>query len=215
MNMILMLILGQSLEFPPQFNGEPGQFIAVKPTKMEGKTVQYYAIDPGLNVFPASLLSDPTATVVTSVTPGTYRLLAWTAVGDKPSPASLIRVNIQALPLPNPPKPADPLRDDIESIWGSLLESDKEATRSSMVSVYKQCAATANRQLKTIGDLFEVLAGETSRLPKDRMMPIRKRIALEVEKIAGNDESAVYSEGQRLALVSMFTRAASILETLK
>ncbi len=79
MNMILMLILGQSLEFPPQFNGEPGQFIAVKPTKMEGKTVQYYAIDPGLNVFPASLLSDPTATVVTSVTPGTYRLLAWTA----------------------------------------------------------------------------------------------------------------------------------------
>lgn len=215
MNMILMLILGQSLEFPPQFNGEPGQFIAVKPTKMEGKTVQYYAIDPGLNVFPASLLSDPTATVVTSITPGTYRLLAWTAVGDKPSPASLIRVNIQALPLPNPPKPADPLRDDIESIWGSLLELDKEATRSSMVSVYKQCAATANRQLKTIGDLFEVLAGETSRLPKDRMMPIRKRIALEVEKIAGNDESAVYSEGQRLALVSMFTRAASILETLK
>lgn len=215
MNMILMLILGQSLEFPPQFNGEPGQFIAVKPTKMEGKTVQYYAIDPGLNVFPASLLSDPTATVVTSVTPGTYRLLAWTALGDKPSPASLIRVNIQALPLPNPPKPADPLRDDIESIWGSLLESDKEATRSSMVSVYKQCAATANRQLKTIGDLFEVLAGETSRLPKDRMMPIRKRIALEVEKIAGNDESAVYSEGQRLALVSMFTHVSSILETLK
>lgn len=215
MNMILMLILGQSLEFPPQFNGEPGQFIAVKPTKMEGKTVQYYAIDPGLNVFPASLLSDPTATVVTSVTPGTYRLLAWTALGDKPSPASLIRVNIQALPLPNPPKPADPLRDDIESIWGSLLESDKEATRSAMVSVYRQCAATANRQLKTIGDLFEVLAGETSRLPKERMMPIRKRIALEVEKIAGNDESAVYSEGQRLALVSMFTHVASILETLK
>lgn len=215
MNMILMLILGQSLEFPPQFNGEPGQFIAVKPTKMEGKTVQYYAIDPGLNVFPASLLSDPTATVVTSVTPGTYRLLAWTAVGDKPSPASLIRVNIQALPPPNPPKPSDPFRDDIESIWGSLLESDKEATRSAMVSVYKQCAATANRQLKTIGDLFEVLAGETSRLPKDRLMPIRKRIASEVEKIVGNDESAVYSEGQRLALVSMFTRAASILETLK
>lgn len=215
MNMILMLILGQSLEFPPQLNGEPGQFIAVKPTKMEGKTVQYYAIDPGLNVFPASLLSDPTATVVTSVTPGTYRLLAWTALGDKPSPASLIRVNIQALPLPNPPKPADSLRDDIESIWGSLLESDKETTRSAMVSVYKQCAATANRQLKTIGDLFEVLAGETSRLPKDRMMPIRKRIALEVEKIAGNDESAVYSEGQRLALVSMFTHVSSILETLK
>jgi hypothetical protein len=46
-------------------------------------------------------------------------------------------------------------------------------------------------------------------------MPIRKRIALEVEKIAGNDENAVYSEGQRLALVSMFTHAASILETLK
>jgi UDP-2,3-diacylglucosamine pyrophosphatase LpxH len=83
------------------------------------------------------------------------------------------------------------------------------------VSVYKRCASTANRQLKTIGDLFEVLAGETSSLPKDKLMPIRKRIASEVEKIAGNDENAVYSEGQRLALVSMFTHAASILETLK
>lgn len=215
MNMILMLILGQSLEFPPEFKGEPGQFIAVKPTKMEGKSVQYYPIDQGLSVFPAALLADPTATVVTSVTPGTYRLLAWTAVGDKPSPASLIRVNIQALPLPTPPKPSDPLRDDIESVWGALLESDKDATRSAMVSVYKRCAQTANRQLKTIGDLFEVLAGEASSLPKDKLMPIRKRIAFEVEKIAGNDENAVYSEGQRLALVSMFTHAASILENLK
>jgi hypothetical protein len=215
MNMILMLLLGQSLEFPPEFKGEPGQFIAVKPSKMEGKSVQYYPIDQGLSVFPAALLADPTATVVTSVTPGTYRLLAWTALGDKPSPPSMIRINIQALPLPNPPKPNDLLREDIESIWGSMLESDKEATRSAMVSVYRQCANTANRKLKTIGDLFEVLAGETSNLPKDKLMPIRKRIASEVEKIAGNDENAVYSEGQRLALVSMFTHVASILETLK
>lgn len=215
MNMILMLILGQSLEFPPEIKGEPGQFIAVKPTKIEGKTVQYYPIDSGLSVFPASLLSDPTATVVTSVTPGTYRLLAWTALGDKPSPASLIRINIQGLLPPTPPKPTDTLREEIESMWGGLLESDKESTRLAMVNAYKQCADTANRTFKSIGDLYDNLATITSKIPKDKLLPIRKRIVSEIEKIVGNDPDSVYSEGQRLALVSLFARAAAILEGLK
>lgn len=215
MNMIMMLILGQSLEFPPEFRGEPGQFIAVKPIKTEGKTVQYYPMDSGLSVFPGALLADQTATVVTSVTPGTYRLLAWTATGDKPSPATLIRINISALPLPNPPKPADPLREDIESMWGSMLDPDKEATKTAMIGAYRQCAATSNRQFKTIGDLFDGIALEASRIPKDKLMPIRRRISAEIEKIAGSDAGAAYEEGQRLALVSMFTRIVAILEGLK
>lgn len=218
MGFVILLMLGQTLDFPAEFKGDPGQFIAIKPNKTEGKVVQYYAIDSGLNVFPASLLSDPTATVVTSVAPGVYRLLAWTAVADKPSPASLIRVNIQGPQPPSPPappKPTDTLQEEIASMWGAILEQDKNASKSSLISAYKQCSLTANRQFKTLGDLYEALAIDTAKVGKDKLMPIRKRVASEIEKIVGSDPEAAYLEGQRLALSSLFSRISAILEDLK
>jgi len=106
---LVLLLCGQTIEIPEKISGVPGQFIPVRPTKTDGKIVQYYPIDEGLSVFPAALLADTTATVVTSVKPGTYRLLAYTAVGDKPSAPVVVTIIIgnggPIPPLPPPPPP--------------------------------------------------------------------------------------------------------------
>lgn len=106
---LVLLLCGQTIEMPEKITGIPGQFIPVRPTKTDGKVVQYYPIDDGLSVFPASLLADTTATVVTSVSPGRYRLLAYTAVGDKPSVPVVVTIIIGGGPVPpTPPVPPGP-----------------------------------------------------------------------------------------------------------
>lgn len=73
---------------PAEITGEPGAFIAVRPTT-NGKQVPYLATTPGLNVFPADMLRDATSTVVTAQT-GRYQLVAYTAIGDVPSDPAVV-----------------------------------------------------------------------------------------------------------------------------
>lgn len=206
-----LLAIGQIMEFPSEFRGELGQFITIKPTKTDGKIIQYYAVDPGLSVFPANLLVDPTATVVSAVQPGNYRLLAWTAIGDKPSPASLIRVTIGKV---NPPMPIDSLQLDIESIYAALSEPDKEATRATMAQVYRVCGEKS-KTATTTNDLFLKLQAETQKIPQGKLTPIRRRITTEIEKIVGSDPDAQLTAQQQKTLGELFYRVYVILEGLK
>lgn len=91
---------------PAEITGEPGAFIAVRPTT-NGKQVRYLATTPGLNVFPADMLRDPTATVVTAQT-GRYQLVAYTAIGDVPSEPAVVSIVVGAAPPPVPPNPPTP-----------------------------------------------------------------------------------------------------------
>lgn len=211
MLILAILVAGQALEFPPDFKGEPGQFVTIKPTKTEGKMVQYYAIDPGLSVFPAALLVDPTATVVSAVQPGHYRLLAWTAVADKPSPPSLIRVSIGKV---SPPAPIDPFRMDLESIYAALNEPDKDSTREAMIRVYRACGEKS-KSATTVGDLFTKLQGQTQTLPSGKLIPLRKRIGDEVEKVVGNEPETQLTANQQSALADIFYRVCLFLEGVK
>jgi len=208
---LAILVLGQTLDFPTEFKGDPGQFVTIKPTKTDGKMVQYYAIDPGLSVFPAALLVDPTATVVSAVQPGNYRLLAWTAVADKPSPASLIRVSIGKVNPPMPTPPIDSLQLDIESMYAALNEPDKDATRRSMVQVYRTCSEKS-KTATSVNDLFARLQEQTQKIPQGKLMPIRRRISSEIEKIVGTDPDTQLTPQQQNALADLFNRTSVYLE---
>lgn len=109
---LILALFGQNIEMPATVTGDPGQFIAIRPTKTDGKIVQYFPLDAGLSVFPAALLNDTTATVVTAVKVGRYRLLAYTALGDKPSLPVIVTVVVgdgKPEPIPVPPVPPMPV----------------------------------------------------------------------------------------------------------
>lgn len=208
---LAVLAIGQTMDFPTDFRGEPGQFITIKPNKIDGKVVQYYSIDPGLSVFPANLLVDPTATVVSAVQPGNYRLLAWTALADKPSSASLIRVTIGKVA---PPMPIDSLQFDIESIYAALNEPDRETTRAAMVQAYRACSKKSETAT-TVNDLFLKLQDETQKIPQGKLLAVRRRISSEIDKIVGSDPDSQLTVQQQKALADLFNRVCAILEGLK
>lgn len=106
--MILFLSLflaAQDLKLPAEVQGTPGAFITIL-AETTGKRVKFVCLDPGLSVFPAELLANPKATVVSGVTPGRYRVLGYTAAGDLPSEPAICSVVIGQPPGPVPPPPS-------------------------------------------------------------------------------------------------------------
>ena len=108
----LALAFCQSVVLPKEVQGEVGQFVTVRPTSLDGGGVEYMPLDPGLSIFPSNLLTDKSVLVFTSPKAGRYRVLAYTAKGDKPSPPSICTVVIGGTPKPDDPKPVDPKPDD-------------------------------------------------------------------------------------------------------
>jgi hypothetical protein len=97
---------------PAEVTGEVGSFVAVRASVTEAKVVKFLPLDAGLNVFPADLLSDKTATVVTSARPGKYRILCYSGNADGPSEPATVTIVIGGgtPPVVDPVKP-DPKPD--------------------------------------------------------------------------------------------------------
>ena len=112
-SILLTLAFGQSVSLPKEVQGDIGQFVTVKPTALDGGGVEYLTLDPGLSIFPSSLLTDKSVLVFTSPKAGRYRVLAYTAKGDKPSPPSICTVVIGGAPKPDDPKPVDPKQQTV------------------------------------------------------------------------------------------------------
>lgn len=95
------------VDVPKEVTGDVGAFVTVR-AKTDGKVVRFVPLDGGLNVFPADLLSDKKATVVTASKPGRYRLLAYSSVKDDPTEPAIVTVVIGGA-APVPPTPVDPV----------------------------------------------------------------------------------------------------------
>lgn len=101
----LLTAAAPELSVPAKVSGQPGAFVSVA-AKTSGKTVAWLSLDAGLHLFPVELLRDSHTAVVSSGTPGSYRLLAVTAAGDEVSQPAVCTVVIEG-PAPAPaPAPA-------------------------------------------------------------------------------------------------------------
>lgn len=97
------------VQLPATTSGAAGAFVTI-PSITNGKEVAWYSPDPGLQLFPPELLKSSRIAVVTSVVPGTYRLVAFTALGDVPARSNECVITIgQVPPGPVPPGPIPPV----------------------------------------------------------------------------------------------------------
>lgn len=215
--MILMLALmcGQKVELPAEIKGEVGSFIAVRP-KTDGKLVRYYSLDSGLNSFPAELLSDATATVVTAPKPGRYRLLAYTALGDRPSDPVIVTIVVGGAAPPTPPVPTPgEYERSLLDIYGALQDSDRDATRIALAKVYRACVTECMGNHTTAGDLYQALVKIASAVPASKLSTLRDRVGAEVAKIAPNDPTATITAAQRASVGDIYERTATLLESIR
>lgn len=141
------------LKLPESIEGEPGEFIAVRPDT-NGGVVEWVTLDKGLSVFPGDMLRDPTTTVVTSRSNGTYRLLGYTAVNDTPSKPAIVKIIVGTGenpapgpgPGPNPP-PVDGfgLAEKVKELWIKTVPEPAQKNAPAIRKALLDSAATASK----------------------------------------------------------------------
>ncbi len=123
---LLCAVLGAAappvVTLPAEVTGDVGSFVAVRASVTEAKVVRFVPLDAGLNVFPADLLADKTATVVTAGKAGRYRILAYSGNADGPSEPATVTVVIGggSPPVTDPGKPdtkPDPVKPEPAAVF--------------------------------------------------------------------------------------------------
>jgi hypothetical protein len=228
MLVLILALCGQNIEMPATFTGAPGQFIAIRPIKTDGKIVQYFPLDNGLSVFPAALLNDTTATVVTAVKPGKYRLLAYTALADKPSLPVIVTVVVgDGNPEPIPPIPVPTPKIDDEtyglgtfiykSVDGSVAAS---AGRKEVAAAFAENfrvtasqigAGTLTQVAKILQTVTEQNDATLVNLTADKAKWEKSAVALQDELLKLNrDKKLVKPEDFRVAFLELSSGFAAL-----
>lgn len=226
---IVVLILAanlsaQTVTLPSSVKGNPGEFVTV-PATTSGKVVQWFACDVGLNLFPTELLKDTKTAVVIGQKPGRYRLLAWTALGDVPSPPAVCIVVIGDAPEPEPPpkpdpkpkpdpEPNDPIWPALKDAWGYEDAATKKAHREIMYAFFLEVAQLARTaQLKTVAEFVQKLAITRQEILGDKLPRVQAVFRMETQKALTNDPAALL-EPNRQVIFDHYNRYARLLTRL-
>jgi hypothetical protein len=213
---------GQSLKLPAEIKGEPGTFITITP-ETDGKAVKFITLDPGLSVFPSSLLKDSTIAVVLAGKPGRYRVLAYTAKGDLPSEPVITTVVVGDAPGPGPgpgptppPTPPDQLTQQISEALRYETDPDKAKLKDTLAALYRQGATVANNlSVTTWGQLFSAMQQAASTLGVRGKLPkVQAVISAHLSATLPTDPQRALA-AERAKASETFLRVAAALEAAK
>lgn len=217
--LVLALAFGQRLELPATIKSDPGVFVTVKPISLDGGSVMYYPLDAGLSVFPSDLLTDKTVLVCVAQRPGKYRVLGYTAKGDKPSAPAVCVVEIgQNAPVPpEPDQPpadikSDPIYLQLQPIIGGL-GSEKTALPK-LAGTYSRGVAQIP-SCETLGQLNDFMRTTSNQSGIGReAMTVRESLAGVIEKELGTDPEAKLAGGLGDKSKKLFNRISLVLTEL-
>jgi hypothetical protein len=165
--LLTMLLFGQDLSLKSQYNVPTGQFLVITP-ETKGTEVKYVPLQDGLTFLDSNLLKDKKTLVLTASKNGTYKLLAYTAIDNKPSEPVFTTIVVGDIPKPN---------NDLEEILKSVYVADKDANkdeyRLKMLNGFKEVIKDIDG-LTNVGSLNQVIKDKvTSQLQVGQGAPVR------------------------------------------
>lgn len=216
---IAALLLGADpvLTLTPDAKGAVAQPIYIK-AETDGKIVKF-RVPPGLNVVERGYLNDSKVLIVTSATPGQYKVEAWTAVGDVPSDIAVTVVTItgQAPPGPGPgpqPKPPEELIAALDPIYGAILGDGKQAGTLLLAKTLREFAE-GEPKAKTVSSLFfELKAALVAAKVPELVQPLRGKLGNDLEALLGKAGSTPIVPESLKAVKRTLTDYANALEQI-
>lgn len=180
---IVMLLMAQGgVTLPPELKFPLGEAIVLR-AETEGKIVRFVPLDAGLKELDPKLLASPKDVVYTTLRPGKYRVLAYSAVKDEPTAPFICTVIVEGeTPAPIPPNPdiPSPIAEVLKPIYGALTEATKAEHVKKLAATYRSIAAG----VKSEGDFATFLSGARStfarNMPANAIVPIRERLSVEL-----------------------------------
>ena len=129
-SIILLLLLGQQqpdISLPASVQVATGDYVILKAVT-KGETVVYVPLSEGLKVLDPALLKDAKSFVATGK-PGSYRLLAYSAIDSKPTQPAYTLIVIGDAPKPEP----GALQKGMESVWKTVDDPEKNVIKNKIL----------------------------------------------------------------------------------
>lgn len=144
-----------TLSLPPAAQGDVGDWITVQAVT-NCPDVKWYVIDPGLKLFPPTLLKSTLTAVVTGKTNGTYRLMGITGNKDGITDPQFCAVTVGTPTPPPPPVPTDPLAAAIQQAYTADGNANKAALKTNLQSIYyfMKAFTLKDTAMKTVADVY-------------------------------------------------------------
>lgn len=217
-----VVCLATDIEIEPESpEVAPGR-VVVLTAKTEGKVVQWLFKDDGLDWLPVEILKDSKTAVVNApatAKPGKYRLIAVTAIGDKPAWAerTITVVGSPPPPGPPPPLPVPPIPDVLPQKLREAYLADKSPGKRgqlvNLIGIYSAMAdhAATDPSITTSLALLDVLNKVKAGMLVDGvLMDLRRLVSAEISATLGPPSNAPLD---REKAAGMFRRIVKSLPT--
>ncbi len=210
---------GPAITLPSELKARPGRLLLIQ-AKTDGKIIRWVSLSEDADLLP---YLDQSA-IFSAPSPGRYRVLAYTAAGDTPSLPAITTVVVEGPSPPVPPgpgpgpNPADPFMQGLRTAYAAETDAAKAQQVALLAALYRNVAAsTVNQQeLKTLGDLYQVLrTAGAALLPATALPKVRRVIADELDRTLGTNAAMPLDDASRKKVADEMSRMAKTLESLK
>jgi hypothetical protein len=214
-----------SLDVPAEVTGQPGTFIAVR-AKSDTAWVNFRASE-GLAVFPADLLSDKKATVLTASAPGRYKLFCYTGNDDGGTDREIVVVIGNAPPVPPGPGPGPqppPGPGPVVSVPELLKPAVSAlqpfpAPRAALGKFYADFAKVLEfsdpNRLQTMGQVRDALVASLKQFVATGAMGAAPKVGTHIDAYVASQvdlEDGALTADKRAKLVAAFKTVAEVLK---
>lgn len=216
LELFLAFILGQtpSINLPKDLTVKPGRLLKIEATSA-GKSIRWANTSDDADLI---VSESGRWAIFSSTIPGTYKVFAWTCAGDTPSEASICAILVsEPNPQPNPPAPDDALKNAIKAIYGADNSPGKKGYKDSLQALWLEIARKASDlDIRSVGELFSIAKASSAKiLPAEALLPIREKIAADINANLPTDPQAELTVEIRTKAAKLFNRYAEILGGLE
>lgn len=198
---------------PAEVKCRTGEIVLIA-AETEAAVVRWKCFDPSVGLLEGKALADPRSVVAVARKTGTFTVWAWTAIDNRPSDL----VGVRLVVADTPPAPAeDDLKRDLLAAWQADPGSaeSKKLCRRLLVELYRQAGPlAADAEVRTAGQLLGILREAGAGLAKESLVEVRKRLAVELQKMLPTQPDTELDEAARKRAAAGFARFALILEEL-
>lgn len=206
-----------TVKLPATMTARPGLITQIQ-VETNGQLVQWDLYTPSDDK-PGSLIPFPPdgkMALFSAPNPGTYTVIAWTALNGIPSKSARCVITV-ASPVPPPPPvpptpPVNPYRARFKAAYDADLgdAAKKDSTRRDLAELYRQAVSiTADRTVATTTQLHERIKAAAKSLAADQLVGTRTAIAEVVGGVLPPDTSLT-DEGRKTA-ATLFGQIADAL----
>lgn len=215
-HLFLALLLGQapSINLPKDLTVKPGRLLKIEATSA-GKIIRWANTSDDADLI---VSESGRWAIFSSTVPGVYKVFAWTSANDTPSEASICAILVgEPNPQPNPPSPDDALKNAIKAIYGADGSPGKKAYKDSLQALWAEIAKKASDiDIRFVGELFSIAKASSAKiLPPGALLPIREKIAEDINANLPTDPQAELTVEIRNKAAKLFNRYSEILGGLE